>query len=292
MRARPRCPFPRAETMPAEGLPYSCPSAATCVRRCARLEPMRPQDWAFLAALAAAVSTVAAAVQGRWLVAIGLATLTAALDRWSHALSRRHHGPMPAFFRWGLLWPRNLLDAAHLMRLLAPRPGERIFELGPGIGVHALPVAVGAVPVRDALRPRCAAVDAQSSGAAGGPGGCREHRVDARGRPDTPVSGVQLRRGVLDRRAGGASIRAGRAWRAAPDPEARWPAGRRRALPRSRFRQPARARGRRPGLRLRAGVPAERIRLIYLARFTVVAAGAPTEPAGGALRAGRRPTDR
>jgi SAM-dependent methyltransferase len=107
---------------------------------------MRPQDWAFLAALAAAVSTVVTAVQGRWPVAIGLAALTAALDRWSHALSRKHHGPMPAFFRWGLLWPRNLLDAAHLIRLLAPRPGERIFELGPGVGVHALPVAAALSP--------------------------------------------------------------------------------------------------------------------------------------------------
>ena len=107
---------------------------------------MRPQDWAFFAGLAAAVFTVAMAVQGSWLAAIGGVALTTALDRWSHALSRRHHGPMPAFFRWGLLWPRNLLDAAHLIRLLAPRPGERIFELGPGPGAHALPVAAALSP--------------------------------------------------------------------------------------------------------------------------------------------------
>jgi hypothetical protein len=30
--------------------------------------------------------------------------------------------------------------------MLEPRAGERIFELGPGIGVHALPVAASLVP--------------------------------------------------------------------------------------------------------------------------------------------------
>jgi SAM-dependent methyltransferase len=107
---------------------------------------MRPQDWAFFAALAAGLSTVAITINGGRLASVAGVGVTVVLAGSSRLLSRRYHGPMPAFFWWGLLWPRNLLGPGPLTRLLAPRPGERIFELGPGIGVHALPLAATLLP--------------------------------------------------------------------------------------------------------------------------------------------------
>jgi len=107
---------------------------------------MRRQDWAFFAATALALFTVTATVQG-WVVGVlaGLA-LTTILGWTSHALSRRYPGPMPYIFRWGLLWPRGFLSPHRLRAILEPRSGERILELGPGIGVHALPVATSLAP--------------------------------------------------------------------------------------------------------------------------------------------------
>jgi hypothetical protein len=107
---------------------------------------MRRQDWAFFAAVAAALLTVTLAARGALVEAlVGVAT-TAALVWASHALSRKCPGPMPYIFRWGLLWPRGFLSPRRLIEMLEPRAGERIFELGPGIGVHALPVAASLVP--------------------------------------------------------------------------------------------------------------------------------------------------
>ena len=48
---------------------------------------------------------------------------------------------MPHTFRWLLHIPRPGLSARRLARILELRPGERMLEIGPGIGVHALPVA-------------------------------------------------------------------------------------------------------------------------------------------------------
>jgi SAM-dependent methyltransferase len=70
-----------------------------------------------------------------------------AIAAWaSPALSRRHPRPMPYFFWCGLLWPRGFLAPEPLKKLLEPRAGERILELGPGIGVHAIPVAAVLAP--------------------------------------------------------------------------------------------------------------------------------------------------
>jgi SAM-dependent methyltransferase len=107
---------------------------------------MRPQDWAFLGAAAVALFTIAAMVRGRVVGALAGFGLTAGLGWASHALSRRYPGPMPPIFRWGLLWPRGFLSPGRLKAILEPRSGERILELGPGIGVHALPVAASLAP--------------------------------------------------------------------------------------------------------------------------------------------------
>jgi ubiquinone/menaquinone biosynthesis C-methylase UbiE len=53
---------------------------------------------------------------------------------------------MPHIFRSSLLWPRGFLSPRRLRAILEPRSSERILELGPGIGVHALPVATWLAP--------------------------------------------------------------------------------------------------------------------------------------------------
>jgi SAM-dependent methyltransferase len=73
-------------------------------------------------ALSAAVLAVGAHVAGRW------------WSRWSPV-------PMPYFMRWVLLVPRGSHSPNRLRRALQPRAGERILEIGPGVGVHALSIA-------------------------------------------------------------------------------------------------------------------------------------------------------
>jgi SAM-dependent methyltransferase len=54
--------------------------------------------------------------------------------------------PMPYFMRWILLLPRGPHSPQHLKRILQPQSGERILEVGPGVGVHALPIAAALLP--------------------------------------------------------------------------------------------------------------------------------------------------
>src|SRR5262245_23264836 len=111
-----------------------------------RARDMRPQDWAFFAATAAALFTVTVTVRGGLIGTLAGIAMTAAAGWISHALSRRYPGPMPHIFRWGLLWPRGFHSPRRLREMLEPRAGERILELGPGIGVHALSVAASLAP--------------------------------------------------------------------------------------------------------------------------------------------------
>jgi SAM-dependent methyltransferase len=104
------------------------------------------------------VFAIAAAITGAPAGTIGGFAMTAALGWASHALSRRFPGPMSHRFWWGLLWPRGFHSARRLRSVLQLRSGERIFELGPGIGAHALPVAAslgpaGRLDVLDMQRP-------------------------------------------------------------------------------------------------------------------------------------------
>jgi ubiquinone/menaquinone biosynthesis C-methylase UbiE len=67
--------------------------------------------------------------------------------------SRRFPIAMPYFMRWVLLVPRGPHSPNSIKRILHPRSGERILEVGPGIGVHALPIAASLLPdgILDAL---------------------------------------------------------------------------------------------------------------------------------------------
>lgn len=53
---------------------------------------------------------------------------------------------MPYALRWVLYGPRWPLSAARLRRVLDPRPGERILEVGPGVGIYSLPIAAALGP--------------------------------------------------------------------------------------------------------------------------------------------------
>ena len=102
---------------------------------------MRAHDWTGFAALGAAIVGLVGLARGApgwalvWFVVAGTAAM---LTRY---WSRTHPGPMPHLLRWTLLVPRGNQSSEYLKRILEPRSGERILEIGPGIGIHALPVA-------------------------------------------------------------------------------------------------------------------------------------------------------
>lgn len=67
----------------------------------------------------------------------------AALSAVAAMLLRERRNPQacPYSQRWMLDFPRPWLSTDRLIRVLEPRPGERMLELGPGTGVQTLPVA-------------------------------------------------------------------------------------------------------------------------------------------------------
>jgi ubiquinone/menaquinone biosynthesis C-methylase UbiE len=102
--------------------------------------------WAFLGSMAAGAAAVALAVLGEleWaavclVLAIGAGV---AARVWSH----RSPAPMPHWIRWVLFLPRTTQSADRLKAILQPRPGELLLEIGPGVGIHALPVGAALVP--------------------------------------------------------------------------------------------------------------------------------------------------
>jgi ubiquinone/menaquinone biosynthesis C-methylase UbiE len=71
---------------------------------------------------------------------------------------RRHTTPFPYSQRWMLDQELPWLTRERLLGVLAPRPGERILEIGPGTGLFSLPVARalqpgGRLDVLDVQRP-------------------------------------------------------------------------------------------------------------------------------------------
>jgi SAM-dependent methyltransferase len=53
---------------------------------------------------------------------------------------------MSSALRWVLLLPRGAYSPRRLLAILEPRPGDRILEIGPGVGLHAIPVAKAVEP--------------------------------------------------------------------------------------------------------------------------------------------------
>lgn len=107
---------------------------------------MHPQGWIFLASLAASVLAVAAALGGSLLGTMLCAMLAVVAFASSRASNRKNPVPMPYFMRGLLFVPRGPLSPKRLKRILKPQPGERILEIGPGVGIHAFPVAPSLLP--------------------------------------------------------------------------------------------------------------------------------------------------
>lgn len=113
---------------------------------------LKPQIWAAYLAIAAAVLSVVALVTGnlRWAAALALA----AIGSWwmARVWNRRDPLPMPSSLRWFMFIPRGQSPES-LARILEPKAGERILEVGPGPGLHALPIARTLLPggILDAL---------------------------------------------------------------------------------------------------------------------------------------------
>jgi SAM-dependent methyltransferase len=102
---------------------------------------IRPSDWCGLLTLAALLASVGSLVVGRfgWALAFFLIFLTGgAVTRWLSVADPR---PMPYALRFFLRVPRGQHSPERLERILEPRPGERLLEIGPGLGDHALRVA-------------------------------------------------------------------------------------------------------------------------------------------------------
>lgn len=102
--------------------------------------------WAFFFEIAAWVLTVVMVLRGDLLWAAVYAVFALGTDTAGRLWSRKSPIPMPYFMRWVLLVPRGPHSPKHLKRILQPRSGERVLEVGPGVGVHALPIASSLLP--------------------------------------------------------------------------------------------------------------------------------------------------
>jgi SAM-dependent methyltransferase len=100
----------------------------------------------FFAALLGWGLAIAMAALGKLPWAAACAAIALCADAAGRAWSRRFPVAMPHFMRWVLLLPRGPQSPQALMRALRPRRGERVLEVGAGIGIHALPVASSLLP--------------------------------------------------------------------------------------------------------------------------------------------------
>ena len=83
------------------------------------------------------------AVMGSKAKAAGVAGLAVVAGT---AWERLRPSACPYAQRWLLYFPRPWLTPGGLARILEPRPGERLLEVGPGTGVYALPMAERVAP--------------------------------------------------------------------------------------------------------------------------------------------------
>ena len=98
------------------------------------------------AGIAAWILAPGVALLGELQWACGLIAFALAVHLAGRVWSRVSPMPMPYFMRGVLEVPRGPHAPERLNAVLQPRPGEHILEVGPGVGVHALPVAAGLLP--------------------------------------------------------------------------------------------------------------------------------------------------
>lgn len=99
---------------------------------------MRKQDWAQLVSISALAGAIVALVWRRRPQALALAGLAVGADAAGRRWSREHPAPLPVSLRWVLALPR---PAGAVRRAVEPRAGERVLELGPGLGQQAVQIA-------------------------------------------------------------------------------------------------------------------------------------------------------
>jgi SAM-dependent methyltransferase len=95
----------------------------------------------FYSEIGALAVSIVLAIRGDLLWAAGCLLIAIAADVAGRAWSHRSPVPMPYFMRWVLYAPRGPQSPQGLTRILQPRSGERILEIGPGVGAHALSIA-------------------------------------------------------------------------------------------------------------------------------------------------------
>jgi SAM-dependent methyltransferase len=103
---------------------------------------LRRQDWAFFAMMFCAGGVLTSAALGDPpVIPIGYAAGTLLAGALARRWSRLYPAPMPHAMRWILYVSHPGLSPRALHRVLGPKPGECMLEIGPGIGHHALPTA-------------------------------------------------------------------------------------------------------------------------------------------------------
>jgi SAM-dependent methyltransferase len=107
---------------------------------------LRRQDWAFFVWMLCAGAAVTALVIRDFVAALAYGTGAVAAGVLARRWSRRYPGPMPHALRWILYLSHPGLSPSALHRVLELRAGERMLEIGPGIGHHALPTAAALGP--------------------------------------------------------------------------------------------------------------------------------------------------
>ncbi len=91
-----------------------------------------------MVSVAALFAAFISLLRGRSRRAFALTVAAAAGDTVARRWSRGEPTPLPYMLRWELAIPR---PTGPLRRALAAREGERILEIGPGLGQHAVEVA-------------------------------------------------------------------------------------------------------------------------------------------------------
>ena len=107
---------------------------------------MRIPDWLSFGLLGTLALTFVEVARGHWRWALGWWLATVALSFVVRYWSVKYPAPMPYLLRWGLLVPRGGHSPKHLHRILQPQSGERLLEIGPGIGINTLPIASSLAP--------------------------------------------------------------------------------------------------------------------------------------------------
>ncbi len=106
---------------------------------------MRKQDTAWFASVATGVAAGGALVRRRLalatVLALGAAGLGVATRRWS----RGARAPFPSSLRWILALPHPISPGL-VRRGIEPAAGDRVLEIGPGTGRHAVQVAQWIAP--------------------------------------------------------------------------------------------------------------------------------------------------